>query len=68
MKTFEQAMNIIQGSKRYEFEDGMFGPTVLVITDYYSGERLSLDLANLDEETLELLQVEDFDEEEVFEQ
>jgi hypothetical protein len=55
-------MQIIHGSKQFEF-DG----SVLIITSYYTGERLRLDLGNLDEEMLEALTPDDgdpFDEDE----
>ena len=68
MKTLDQALSIIRESKSFEFEDGEHGPTVLVIRNYYSGEALRLDLAYIDEEILEALQVEDYDEEEDYEQ
>lgn len=58
MKTLEQAQRIINGSKQFNFEYGDNGATVLVITGYYTGETLRLDLGNLTEETLDELQVE----------
>lgn len=64
MKTLDQALDIIRGSKRFEFEDGANGSTVLVITGYYTGKTLRLDLANIDEEILDTLQVEPYDEDE----
>lgn len=57
MKTFEEAKYLIESSKRFDFEDGPNGTTILTITNYYSGEKLFLDLAKIDEETLEKLQV-----------
>lgn len=62
MKSLNKAMQIIHGSKQFEF-DG----SVLIITSYYTGERLRLDLGNLDEEMLEALTPDDgdpFDEDE----
>lgn len=58
MKTLDEALTIIRGSKQYEFAYGENGSTVLVITGYYTGERLRLDLGNIDEEILDALQVE----------
>ena len=60
MKTLAEALNIIGGSKQYDFsynEDGSM--SVLTITDYHTGDRLKLDLSRLDEETLAMLQVRD---------
>lgn len=59
MKSIDEVMNILQGSKRYEFgynEAGMM--SVLTITDYYSGESVSLDLSRMDEAMLDALQYE----------
>ena len=66
MKTLNEALDIIRGSKQFDFEYGGNGSTVLVITGYYTGERLRLDLANIDDEILDTLQVEPYrdDEEE----
>lgn len=58
MKNLQQALRIISGGKRFDFEDGENGSTVLVISDYWSGEELRLDLSKLTEETLDELQVE----------
>lgn len=59
---YYNAMRIIKGSKRYEFED----MTVLIITDYYTGERVALDLSKLTEEMLEELAPEENDEEDEY--
>ena len=53
MKNLSEAQRIIAGSKQYEFDD----ETILVITDLSTGEKICLDLAKLDEATLERLQV-----------
>ena len=66
MKTLYEARNIIRNSKRYEFVDGDNGCTVLVITDYYSGEEVRLDLSNIDQDILDALQVEEEDEQEEY--
>lgn len=58
MKNLSEALRIISGGKRFDFEDGENGSTVLVISDYWSGEELRLDLAKLTGETLAELQVE----------
>ena len=60
MKTLEEIMYILSGSKRYEFgynENGQM--SVLTVTNYYSGESVSLDLSRLTPEMLDELQVED---------
>jgi hypothetical protein len=64
MKTIDETMNILSGSKRYDFgynENGMM--SVLTVTDYYTGESVSLDLSRLTPEMLDELQVEDSDNE-----
>lgn len=38
---------ILNGSKEYKFEYGVNGMTVLVLTNYYTGEKLKLDLSVL---------------------
>lgn len=63
MKSLNEALHIIHASKRYEFVDGENGATVLVITDYNTGEELRLDLSRMDEETLDTLQVDEEPEE-----
>lgn len=62
MKTINEAFEIITGSKRFNFEYGEHGSTVLVISSYYTGEELRLDLGNINEEILEALQVEESNE------
>lgn len=57
MKNLAQALAIISGGKQYEFEDGENGTSLLVITDYWSGEQLRLDLSRLTDEMLDELQV-----------
>ena len=52
--------SILRGSKRYEFEeDDRF-----VITGYYDGRRVALDLTRIDQEMLDELIIEDEDEDE----
>ncbi len=66
MKSLEEASAIIRGSKQFSFESGDNGNTILVITGYCTGETLKLDLANLNEDMLDELQVEyenDYEEE-----
>lgn len=63
MKDLRQALGIIRGSKQFNFEYGDNGSTVLVITSYYTGEELRLDLANITEDILEELQIEGNNEE-----
>lgn len=53
-------MRILGGSKQYEFqynEDGY--PSVLVITSYYSGGQVKLDLSRLTPDMLDELQVKE---------
>lgn len=53
-------MRILGGSKQYEFqynEDGY--PSVLIITSYYSGEQVKLDLSRLTPDMLDELQVKE---------
>lgn len=50
---------ILRSSKRFEFEEGGNGPTILKLTGYYTGKTIKLDLANLTEEMLEELIVEE---------
>lgn len=45
--------SILRGSKSYSFEG-----SVLTITGYYTGESVSIDLLQIDEEMLEVLLVE----------
>lgn len=64
MKTIEETMNILSGSKRYDFgynENGMM--SVLTVTGYYTGESVTLDLSRLTPEMLNELQVDDSDNE-----
>lgn len=58
MKSLQEALSIIWGSKQFEFDYGDNGSTVLVITSYYNGDTLRLDLGNIDDEILDALQVE----------
>lgn len=39
--------SILNGSKQYEFDYGVNGMTVLVLTNYYTGEEIKLDLSVL---------------------
>ena len=56
---FSEVMQIIHGSKRYEFHG-----SVLTVTGYYTGERVKLDLSNLTEEMLEELAPDEDDDRE----
>lgn len=53
----EKLQRILRNSKRYEM-DG----SILTITDYYTGEAITLDLGQLSEETLEEITVEEEEE------
>lgn len=59
----ELLKQILNGSKQYEFEYGENGMTVLKVSNYYTGESIKLDLYHLDEEMLENIMVEDYEEE-----
>lgn len=64
MKTIDDTMSILSGSKQFDFgynENDMM--SVLTVTDYYTGESVSLDLSRLTQEMLDELQVEDSDNE-----
>ena len=53
---FTRFQRLLNSSKTYEFED-----TVLIITDYRTGEAVRLDLSQLDEETYNEIVCEDED-------
>lgn len=53
-KQYQLLMNILKGSKRFQFEG-----TVLTVSDYFSGKKISLDLSYLSEEALEEILVRD---------
>lgn len=57
MKNLSEALYIIRNSKRFDFEEGPNGTTILTITNYNDGQKLYLDLAKIDEGILEQLQV-----------
>lgn len=62
MKTIEETMYILAESKLFDFgynENGQM--TVLTVTNYSSGESVSLDLSRLTPAMLDELQVEDSD-------
>lgn len=60
MKTISEVMRILGGSKQFEFERNEDGYScVLVITSYYSGEQVKLDLSRLTPDMLDALQVEE---------
>lgn len=59
MKKFQE---ILRGSKQFSFEEGENGNTILILTGYYTGETIKLDLANLTEEMLEEIIVEEGEE------
>lgn len=54
---FSDVMQIINGSKQYEFH----GP-VLTVMGYYTGKRVKFDLSRLTEEMLEELILDEEDE------
>jgi hypothetical protein len=55
---FMKFMRVLNSSKRYEMDcEGH-----LTITDYYTGEEVTLDLTQMDEEMFAQLKVEDEDE------
>ncbi len=74
MKTIDETMRILSGSKRFDFgynENGMM--SVLTVTDYNTGESVTLDLARMTPEMLDVLQVvdsdsDDFDDYEYFDE
>ena len=53
---FTRFQRLLNSSKTYEFED-----TVLIISDYRTGETVRLDLNQLDEETYNEIVCEDED-------
>lgn len=57
MVSLAEALYVIRNSKRFDFEEGPNGMTILAISNYYTGIKVYLDLAKLDETTLEQLQV-----------
>lgn len=57
MVSLAEALYVIRNSKRFDFEEGPNGMTILAISNYYTGSKVYLDLAKLDETTLEQLQV-----------
>ena len=50
VNTYDKAMRILSGSKRYEFEG-----TVLRVTDYYSNNTFQIDFSNMTPEIFEAL-------------
>ena len=56
---FSEVMQIIHGSKQYEFHD-----SVLTVTGYYTGKKVKLDLSRLTEEMLEELILDDEEDDE----
>ena len=57
MVSLAEALYLIRNSKRFDFEEGPNGMTILAISNYYTGRKVYLDLAKIDEEILEKLQV-----------
>lgn len=55
---FSEVMQIIHGSKRYEFHG-----SVLTITGYYTGKEVKIDFSRLTEEMLEELTLDDEEDE-----
>ena len=56
---FSEVMQIIHGSKQYEFH-----VPVLTVTGYYTGKKVKLDLSRLTEEMLEELILDDEEDDE----
>ena len=65
MKTYDGTMSILNSSKQFKFEynEDSGRPTVLAVTDYYTGESVKLDLSRLTPEMLDELQIEDSEDE-----
>lgn len=55
---FSEVMQIIHGSKQYEFHG-----SVLTVIGYYTGKEVKLDLSKLTEEMLEELTLDDKEDE-----
>lgn len=56
---YKKFMRVLRSSKQYEMDcEGH-----LTITDYYTGEEITLDLTQIDSEMFEQLKVEDDEEE-----
>jgi hypothetical protein len=53
-------MRLLRSSKRYE----MTCEGHLIITDYYTGEEITLDLTQMDDEMFDIMKVEDYEENE----
>ena len=49
MKTYDETMSILNSSKQFKFEynEDSGRPTVLAVTDYYTGESVKIDLSLL---------------------
>ena len=58
---YKKFLEIINGSKSFKFEDGEHGSTILVLTNYYSGETIKLDLALLSEKSINKILIVDGD-------
>ena len=52
MTTYNKAMQILSGRKMFTF-DG----TILTVSDYYTGDSVKIDFANMDEDTFKTLQL-----------
>ena len=55
-KEMDALNSILQGSKRYEVKYGDYGMTVLVLTNYYNGTEVAIDLGKLMEEYPEVME------------
>ncbi len=63
----DELSRILNGSKQYTFEYGNYGMTVLELTNYNTGKKVSIDLGKLIEEYPEVMEdiiVEDNEESE----
>lgn len=56
MGNFNAFRRVVNGSKQFTFEG-----SVLVLTDYYTGERTKIDLALIDEDVFNEIVVDDED-------
>lgn len=60
MCPFDKFISIINNSKEFSFEYG----TILVLRDYRTGEKIKIDLANLNEDAFEEMYINEDDEDE----
>lgn len=60
MCEYDKFVSILNRSKEFSFEDG----TILVLRDYHTGEKIKIDLSQLDEEAFEEMLVRDEEDDE----